>query len=476
MESSQRTHFDGKVREAGNVWIDNFEQQGNVYILTHAHVDHMVGITSQWNHGTILCTHMTADLVRLRYPNLPLRSLDYYEHHCESLPDGKLITLTLIPASHCPGSAMAVLRGEQFGTIVHTGDFRFCPEVAASLRAHVLSHALDQPVSKVITDLTFCQSTATAFPSHDEVVSQMAQVIEREGMGKTIYVESTMLGTERLVMNVAAACGMQCYVSQAMYERLRVIAGEEALDRFTTDPSATQFHCVEHQTFSSALAPKNRNIRRRLDARPVRPIDENIGLYLKPSTQWFRHNSAEIRGKRGPVKRDGVYHFLYSLHSSLTELEDFVKLLRPRSLVPLTAYESRELAKLERWCEISSSGDCPAESAGRSVGEGPLVGSNMEAVNLRIRSPASPSSSPVKLAMLKRKRTQSDLGRSREREHKMARKYRSQGTLQELDSATDDEDAENEGFVARFRKESRRLRFESLMEKISRANAQNCKI
>ena len=53
----------------------------------------------------------------------------------------------IIDANHCPGSCMFLLEG-YFGTILHTGDFRFDPKI--------LEHIKDNKIDTLYLDDTFC--------------------------------------------------------------------------------------------------------------------------------------------------------------------------------------------------------------------------------------------------------------------------------------------------------------------------------
>ena len=95
-----------------------------VYVLTHFHSDHYMGLGPKWDAGPIFCSRVTARLAatRLRAP----------KHLLRALPLGVTITaygvaMVLYDANHCPGAAifeMWPVGRPRVGVVLHTGDFR----------------------------------------------------------------------------------------------------------------------------------------------------------------------------------------------------------------------------------------------------------------------------------------------------------------------------------------------------------------
>lgn len=119
--------------------VDNFyaHRQGEyTFFLSHNHEDHLNGLTikagqsgykvprTDWCFGKIFASEDSAKILIARFPHLrsftvPLRYFTEYEI--------KGRQVWLIPANHCPGAALFLIRNSQGKTILHTGDFRYRP-------------------------------------------------------------------------------------------------------------------------------------------------------------------------------------------------------------------------------------------------------------------------------------------------------------------------------------------------------------
>jgi hypothetical protein len=140
------------------------------YFLSHFHSDHYTGIQSSWHSYTIYCSRPTAALTqselgvsaaclfpmdmnmtyifslqtgvcRACVAETPLHPrVQAMLHHTTpsststtsssssaklNLKNDDTFAVRLIPANHCPGAAIFLFASPLFGTVVHTGDFRF---------------------------------------------------------------------------------------------------------------------------------------------------------------------------------------------------------------------------------------------------------------------------------------------------------------------------------------------------------------
>ncbi|KAK7196265.1 DNA repair metallo-beta-lactamase [Novymonas esmeraldas] len=129
-----------------------------LYFLSHFHSDHYTGITNRWHSDTIYCSRPTAALTQsqLGVAASCLFPMDLGRTYIFSLSTGAclecvaetphhprvqalltapvcaaqrrehdIVAVRLIPANHCPGAVMLLFSSPAFGTVLHTGDFRF---------------------------------------------------------------------------------------------------------------------------------------------------------------------------------------------------------------------------------------------------------------------------------------------------------------------------------------------------------------
>nr|CCC47450.1 conserved hypothetical protein [Trypanosoma vivax Y486] len=179
-----------------------------IFFLSHFHSDHYAGITSRWSHGTIYASRATANMLcwKLEVEKQCVVPLDYSVPYQFCLETGKLVqgeeaagleakhcdtncfSVTLLPADHCPGSAMFLFRSPVFGTVLHTGDFRFSrnpPTVPRALCSRSGSSTptlleaatpLAGKVDRLFLDNTFC-SPEFDFPSCVDTLNEINTAI-----------------------------------------------------------------------------------------------------------------------------------------------------------------------------------------------------------------------------------------------------------------------------------------------------------
>jgi DNA cross-link repair 1A protein len=159
------------------------------YFLSHFHSDHYVGLTSSWSHGPIYCSRVTANLVReqLRVDARWVVELEFErEAEVESAPG---VVVTMIPANHCPGSAMflfeKVVSGQggarRLQRVLHCGDFRASREMITHplLRPDPVDQTTgkkrQQRIDTCYLDTTYL-NPKYAFPSQSSVMQACADL------------------------------------------------------------------------------------------------------------------------------------------------------------------------------------------------------------------------------------------------------------------------------------------------------------
>ncbi|XP_018521637.1 5' exonuclease Apollo isoform X1 [Lates calcarifer] len=273
-----------------------------LFFLSHMHSDHTVGLTSTWSNRPIYCSPTTAALLRLKLQVKEqwIHPLELGEPYLLPLDDiGKeKLTVTLIDANHCPGAVMFLFEG-YFGSILHTGDFRYAPSM---LREPCLR--TNTTIDVLYLDNTNCDPNRT-LPSRQRATQQIKEII-RSHPNHNVVIGLYALGKESLLLELAMEFKTWIEVSFERMETLKVL---ELPDVFTTDLGAGRIRVVMQSEISSAA------------------------LY-----QWNKeHPTLAIVPTSRPLVsfHPSVYVVPYSDHSSYQELEDFVSALKPTSIVPI---------------------------------------------------------------------------------------------------------------------------------------------
>lgn len=122
--SSSGNSFDGSIKEFLGLGVDKFNTNCDVYLLTHCHEDHLVGLKSQSFSSRIFCSSTTRDMIRLKpeYKSIVPYLTPIIDLVMIKLK-GREIKVAIIPAYHCPGASMFLIQDNSCAVLV-TGDIR----------------------------------------------------------------------------------------------------------------------------------------------------------------------------------------------------------------------------------------------------------------------------------------------------------------------------------------------------------------
>ena len=276
----------------------------NAYFLSHFHSDHYIGLTSSWCHGPIYCSKVTANLVRQQLRVDPKWVVPLEFEKKVELPNTKGVSVTMLPANHCPGSSLYVfektsqrgLRGpSKLSRILHCGDFRACPaHVKHPLLKPELIDAITGQTKQQYIDTCYLDTTYLtpkyAFPSQQDVIDACAQMcislskeipdgndtwekvkLERAGSAMTKFLEkgtsdvplikgeeedkkpttrgrllvvigTYSIGKERICLGIAKALGSKIYAPPAKMRICACLEDNELNSRLTSNPLEAQVH------------------------------------------------------------------------------------------------------------------------------------------------------------------------------------------------------------------------------------------
>nr|CAB3263146.1 uncharacterized protein LOC104265655 [Phallusia mammillata] len=335
--SWKRCPFYKKIGDTG-IAVDAFNYGTiagiSIYILSHFHYDHYMGLTKNWEHD-IYCSEVTGNLLETK-----LRILS---EKIKRLPMNKEIAIgkhsvTLLDANHCPGAVVMLFRQLNGQIVLHTGDFRADDELCENL---VLCGV---HINTLYLDTTYLDSTY-GFPPQNEVVTYTQQLVQKIVLEepKTLFITGTYsIGKERIFLGMARTLNSKIFVTRDKYRTMSCLDNFEIKSLLTMDAEATNLH---------VLPMKNLNVQSLL--KHLKKFQKRFVqiLAIKPTGWTHSKTTSTLEDieptKTGPILICGVP---YSEHSSFTELKAFVERHKPDKIIPTVNVgrpESRQ--KMEKY-------------------------------------------------------------------------------------------------------------------------------
>ncbi|NWU02169.1 DCR1B exonuclease, partial [Urocynchramus pylzowi] len=256
-----------------------------LFFLSHMHSDHTVGLPCH-----LPCPALPPR--PLQVPMCWIRPLEVGQSHVVGE-----VTVTLIDSNHCPGSVMFLFEGT-FGTILYTGDFRY---TSAMQGEPVLR---GRHIDRLYLDNTHCHPQR-ALPSRALATSQAARLIRAHPQHHVVIGVYT-LGKETLLVDLALEFSTWVVVSPWRLEQMRLL---ELPDVFTAEEGTGW----------------------------IRAVDVAEIRWDTLVTWNAQHPTIAIIPTGRPVKvtHPNIHLIPYSDHSSFEELREFVKWLKPCSIIPI---------------------------------------------------------------------------------------------------------------------------------------------
>ncbi|NXV75795.1 DCR1B exonuclease, partial [Atlantisia rogersi] len=325
---------------AVDFWSVRRAGAARLFFLSHMHSDHTVGLSSTWSRP-LYCSPLTARLLHRRLqvgapgsarPGLParppgltarapqvptrwIRPLEVGQSHVL----GEEVTVTLLDSNHCPGSVMFLFEGA-FGTILYTGRGRAprpppwpvpcadCPVLAGDFRYSSTMQAepalRGRRIDRLYLDNTHCHPHR-ALPSRQRATCQAAHIIRTHPQHRVV-VGVYSLGKEALLVDLAVEFSTWIVVSPSRLEQMRLL---ELPDVFTAEEGAGWIRAV--------------------DVAEIRWDTLDSWNMLHPTIAILP------TGRPVKVTHPKIHLVPYSDHSSFSELCEFVKWLKPCSVIPI---------------------------------------------------------------------------------------------------------------------------------------------
>ncbi|XP_065936937.1 protein artemis isoform X3 [Magallana gigas] len=331
--------FKGKMREYQNISLDRFDGlnlKSTVYFLSHCHCDHMEGLASaefldrlsSRNDIFLYCSEVTKILLMEKLAKLEkfVKVLKVGEPSCIPIPaqnsaKTEKVTVTLIHASHCPGSVMFLFEGYD-GTALYTGDFRWESDQIQNVPALHVDQRV-KPLASLYVDTTFCHPNSFLIPSRRTIIKVVCDLVtEWTSKGSNYVVHFTPranYGHEPLLKEVAQTLGCKVHVKkdkENIYNQMSELQGV-----FTSDSTATPLHACGMKVYGKPPRLPC-NLRGNLKV-----------MVILPSTMFFTQ-SVHVSEREIVLQDRGMYRVCYCFHSSMQEVRDLVTYLQPRQVFP----------------------------------------------------------------------------------------------------------------------------------------------
>nr|XP_011416043.2 protein artemis isoform X3 [Crassostrea gigas] len=331
--------FKGKMREYQNISLDRFDGlnlKSTVYFLSHCHCDHMEGLASaefldrlsSRNDIFLYCSEVTKILLMEKLAKLEkfVKILKVGEPSCIPIPaqnsvKTEKVTVTLIHASHCPGSVMFLFEGYD-GTALYTGDFRWESDQIQNVPALHVDQRV-KPLASLYVDTTFCHPNSFLIPSRRTIIKVVCDLVtEWTSKGSNHVVHFTPranYGHEPLLKEVAQTLGCKVHVKkdkENIYNQMSELQGV-----FTSDSTATPLHACGMKVYGKPPRLPC-NLRGNLKV-----------MVILPSTMFFTQ-SVHVSEREIVLQDRGMYRVCYCFHSSMQEVRDLVTYLQPRQVFP----------------------------------------------------------------------------------------------------------------------------------------------
>ena len=319
--------------------VDDFSKGASLYFLTHAHTDHLYGLSDNWRHGKLYCTQITKQLLLLKFPSLDaklIRTLEIGQKKLIMLENSEFsLSVTVLDAQHCAGSSMYLFESKQIGRVLHTGDFRYedndkIPEELCEVEEGV--------TTCVYLDNTYGLQSSPQFPMRAKVTDTLAEALKRYPPSTRFIFSMQGLGKEELVLRIAMELDSGILVTESeRLEQIRCFASNTSF----TDGRDQLTDIKKIRVILTCRGAEDEALKTFGEENSV--IISCSGWCGKP-TYYVLAGIAE--GKVPPNQLPRQLRVPYSLHSTRQEIVDFIKRCDFQYVIPIVNTSSKDRDEL----------------------------------------------------------------------------------------------------------------------------------
>ena len=294
------SEFSGPISEFPGVSIDRFNGENlksTVYFLSHCHTDHMVGLNEpdlferlKQYILKIYCQKVSAALLSALplYVNLtpyiiPLDSDNETTLNVSLEGDEThTLTVTLVPAGHCPGPVMFLLVSKE-KPVLFTGNFRWQADHTKQINHlfHNLKEAAVHSFYNIFIDTTFCKTDSNFIPCTESCLLVIFQAVSAwlcSFQNNVVhFCNKTRYGYEFLMKELVLRFKTKVHVSLCQYQLYQF--NPSIQNWLTLDGESTKIHFCKHSSASANL---------KLPCKPDIPSPEVLTII--PTVMFFTKN------------------------------------------------------------------------------------------------------------------------------------------------------------------------------------------
>lgn len=374
--------FNGLIKEFPGLGVDKFNTPAKVFLLTHCHSDHLNGLKNK-SFGSIVYSSETTKKLLSLDPSakhvLPyIKGVGFNKPFIVSLDEGD-ITVTLIPAYHCPGASMFLIEGE-YKSVIYTGDIRAETWWVDSLPKNPYLYPYTTGIKVLDTiylDTTFGyrgEPFIEILPNNDgiKVTTLLINSYPKDDPDIQFYFVDSVSGFEESWAQVANFFDGSLHMNEGNRRRIRYLNSDNLYPEF-----GILLNSLISKTPSQHTGPKFHACGKFLESCELKPpkfpvkikqcIDFNIldyvGVFcpilLSNMSEYERKYELKLIGQS--EKGNKIYEFrhrkwicpsgsdellpseiklLFSRHSSFSECRYFVSIFKTRDVYPCTESES----------------------------------------------------------------------------------------------------------------------------------------
>ncbi|KAL1464238.1 hypothetical protein WDU94_003904 [Cyamophila willieti] len=300
----------------------------HAFFLSHAHTDHMAGLNASFGQllkenpeKKLYCSLITKELFSKldRYSSGfdldTLIVLDIGVPQLLSIAD-QYVTVTLIPAGHCPGSVMFLFEVDDI-RVLFTGDFRYSVNDICKLKLLKNPDETVKKIDNIYLDTTFAYEEYKDFPSRDQslqaILTEVKNWLKKDENNVVNLELPARFAYEFVFVSIYQMLNMKVHVTPVKLDLYQNIS--EIIGSVTSNPN-TKVHACQDQAL--CVRGKNKN-----------------PLTIRLCTMLFKDSFVQNCGG-GLYKNcdNSEIKIFYATHSSLNELRTFVNYLSPVMVTP----------------------------------------------------------------------------------------------------------------------------------------------